>query len=228
MLFKGTLLTQASGAAVGLVYSHNRGGAYIRGRSIPTNPQSAQQVVVRAFMAQLANVWRNVLTAAQREAWDVYATNTSRPNRVGDQINIGGVGHYVRSNVPRLQAGLARVDTAPVIFNVGDFTQPTVISLTAATEIASIGFTNTDAWATEVGSAMLVLGSRPQNSSINFFKGPYQFAGTIPGAVMAPASPQPITMPFNFAVAQKGFLQFRVTRADGRLSEPFRLPGTAV
>lgn len=227
MKFKGTLITQASGAAVGLVYSHNRGGAYVRGRSVPNNPQSVFQVNVRQYMADLANRWRNVLTELQREAWDVYAMNVLRPDRLGDSVNIGGIGQYIRSNVPRLQAGLARVDAAPGTFNVGGFTNPSIDAVDAAGDTLDLAFTNTDAWAAEVGSAMLVLVSRPQNVSIKYFKGPYRFAGSIAGALVPPTSPATIALPFPVAVGQRVFIQVRVTRADGRLSNDFRDTGVA-
>lgn len=227
MLFKGTLLTQASGAAVGLVYSRNRGGAYVRGRAIPVNPQTSLQTSVRAFMGQLSNLWANVLTQAQRDAWDVYALNVTRPNRVGDQINIGGLGQYVRSNVPRLQAGLARVDAAPAAFNVGDFTQPTLGTIDAGGDDFEVNFNNTDDWAGEVGSAMLVLASRPVSAALKYFKGPYNFAGKIAGALVVPTSPATIPLPFPVSAGQQVFFQFRVTRVDGRLSEVFRIGGLA-
>ena len=47
MLFRGTHLTDASGSLSGVTYSHNRGGAYTRNRSIPVNPNTVQQQAVR-------------------------------------------------------------------------------------------------------------------------------------------------------------------------------------
>jgi hypothetical protein len=58
--------------------------------------------------------------------------------------------------------------------------------------------------------------------SVNFFKGPYRYAGRINGAVSPPVSPQNVTWPFVVAVGQKVFAQFRCILADGRVSSTFR------
>lgn len=228
MKFKSPVYSQASGSIAGVTYSHNRGGMYTRARAIPTNPGSTFQTAVRALMAQMSNIWVNFLTVAQRDAWDTYALNVPIPDSLGEPRNIGGLGQYQRSNIPRLQAGLLRIDTAPVIFDLGDLTLPTIISVTAATDIASVGYDNTDDWAIAVGGALIVLASRPQNPSINYFTGPYRFAGTVLGAVVPPTTPDPITIPFGVAVGQKVFFQFRAAFADGRLTGRFHGRGTAV
>jgi hypothetical protein len=211
-----------SGSVGGLVASHNRGGTYFRQRATPVNPGSTYQDLVRQILAQLTSLWQTVLTQDQRDAWDAYAANVTLPDRLGDQRNVGGIAQYVRSNVPRLQAGLTRVDDGPTVYNLGDFTLPTIASITAPTAL-SLGFTTGDDWVSEDGAAMLVFGSRGQNASINYFKGPYRFAGSIDGdSGTPPTSPAAITLPFVLTAGQKGFIKYAVTRADGRLSTSFR------
>jgi hypothetical protein len=226
--FKGTLIGPASGKLNGLVASHNGGGQYFRKLTIPTNPNTPQQAAVRNLMASLTNLWNNTLTATQRAAWNTYAANVTVLDRLGDAIKISGIAQYVRSNMPRVQAGLARVDTGPTVFNTGSFTTPTISSLTASSSILLLAFTNTDDWAAEVGSSMLVYTSRPQNPGISFFKGPYRFAGRINGAASPPTSPGSITAAFPFAVGNRVFIRVQVSRADGRLSDDFRNFGTGV
>jgi hypothetical protein len=135
---------------------------------------------------------------------------------------------YVRSNVSRIQAGLPRVDSAPAILDLGEFTAPTIDAVDATAEDADIGFEATDAWVDEDDSAMLVYASRGQNPTINFFKGPYRFAAAILGdSVTPPTSPATIALPFAVVATQRVFFRFSVTRADGRLSGSFRIRGTA-
>ena len=228
MKFRGTIIGEASGSVASLTFSHNRGGQYIRQRAIPTDPATVFQQVVRQALSDLTSLWNDLLTQAQRDGWDQYALNVLIPDSLGEPRNIGGLGQYVRSNVPRIQAALARVDTAPVIFNLGPFTNPAVVSITAPTAL-SLSFDNTDAWANETGAAMLVYGSRGNNQTINFFKGPYRFAATIPGDdTTAPTSPAAITMPFTLAAAQRAFVQVRVSRLDGRLSGVGQFRGDVV
>lgn len=229
MKFKSSVYTQASGSIGGLTYSHNRGGMYTRARSIPTNPSSGFQAVIRGFVAALTSAWNDTLSAAQRAAWDVYAENVLMSDRLGESRNIGGLGHYVRSNVPRLQAGLARVDDGPTTFNLGEFTNPTIDEVDATADEIDVGFTEADDWVGETGAALLVLCSRPQNPGINYFTGPYRFADSVDGdATTPPTTPDSIGLPFPVEAGQKIFAQFRVTRADGRLSLPFRLGDVAV
>jgi hypothetical protein len=227
MLVKG-IMTSISGSVGGVTGSHNRGGLYLRARRVPVNVNSAEQQVVRGAAGLLATAWVETLTPAQREAWETYATNVPLVGSLGDSRDVGGLPMYIRSNVARLQSGLDRQDDAPSVFDVGTFTQPAIASLTAATETLSLAFTNTDDWAGEVGSAMLVYASRPQNPSINSFAGPYRLAGSILGAGTPPTSPAAIVLPFPFEVGQQVFLKVNVTREDGRYSSPFRLVGTGV
>lgn len=218
MLFKSALVTQASGSMGGLTASRNKGGMYTRARAIPTNPGTAQQGLVRGYLAQLTALWGTTLTDAQRAAWQNYALNTPVLNKLGDAKIIPALAHYVRSNVPRLQAGLARVDDAPTTFGLGDFTMPGITSITASTRIAIVTFDNTDDWAGETGAAMIFHGSRGQSESINYFKGPFQYAAKLAGAGTPLTSPQNILLPFALAAGQKAWVAVRVSRADGRLS----------
>jgi len=228
MKFKSQVYTQASGSVGGLCYSHNRGGMYTRSRAIPTNPGSPQQVAIRGFVATLTSLWNNVLTPTQRTAWDTYAEAVPLLNALGEPINVGGLAMYVRSNVPRLQAALDRVDDGPSVFNLGEFTNPTWANVDATGGDGELGYDNSDEWADETGSAMLILVSRGQNPAVNYFKGPYRFAGLVAGLTgTPPTSPETITLPFAVIAGQSVFAQVRVTRADGRLSLPFRLGAVA-
>lgn len=229
MKFKSTILAQTSGSLDGTVFSHNRGGRYTRVRATPINPNTPQQQAVRGFMSTLTNLWLSTLTQAQRDGWDEYALQVPLLDRLGEPRNVGGIGMYCRSNIPRLQAAEPRVDPPPTTFDLGGFTQPTINAITASTDLLSLNFTNTDLWANEDDAAMLVFTSRGQNASINFFKGPYRFAAKIEGdAISAPTSPASIALAFGVAVGQRVFIRVNVTRADGRLASDFRDFGTAV
>lgn len=228
MLIKSGLVTQMSGSVGGITGAHNQGGLYFRARALPTNPASAEQAAVRNALTILTSRWSSTLTAAQRTAWNVYNDNVTLVNRLGDARHIGAIGHYLRSNVPRLQAGLAAVDDGPTTFDLGSFTAPSGQFADADTE-TQFTFDNTDAWANETGSAMLVYTSRSLSPAINFFKGPYRLAGSIAGDdTTAPSSPASLTSSFTGVSGNNMFAQVRVTRADGRLSGLVRLQMTQV
>lgn len=229
MLFKGTLVTAASGKMGGLVASHNRGGQYFRNLVIPTDPSSSLQQAVRGYLAQLADRFKNTLTVAQQTAWATYALNTPRPNRLGDNINIGAIGHYIRSNLPRLQAGLDLVDDGPTTYGVGNPDPSSTLSVTGDSTTGGLSFDEDAPWVDEDGGALLVWTSRPQSPTINYFTGPYQFTGAAEGdSSTAPTSPLSLTLPFVIPTANACFFQSRISRADGRLSDPFRGLGVGI
>ena len=222
MKIKSQLITQASGSIGGLTASRNKGGMYFRARTIPTNPGSTFQSAVRAVFAELTNAWINELSEEQRLVWQGYANNVELIDRLGDPMKVTALNMYVRSNVPRLQAGLPRVDTGPIIYDLGGFTAPQ-FSIDVANVEVDVTFTPGDAWANEDDSAMLVFVSRPQNPTINYFKGPYRLAGTIDGSsTTPPTSPAALGLPFAVAAGQRVFVRVAVSRPDGRLSYPFR------
>lgn len=129
---------------------------------------------------------------------------------------------YIRSNVPRIQSVTGRVDDAPTVFNLGEFSSPP-ITIDSLEDNIGVEFLSADDWASETGSYMLVYCSRPQNPSITYFKGPYRYCGKIVGVDgVPPLSPVNLPTPFNYEVGQRGFAMIRVTRVDGRLSAPFR------
>lgn len=223
MLFKPLLGDQLSGSVGGVTASRNAGGAYFRQRALPVNPNSVYQQAVRGYFSQLAAAWGGTLTEAQRNAWTSYAENTPVTNRIGDSIVLSGLAMYQRSNVARLQAGLARVDDGPGTFGLPEFTGVSWDPPDAAADTVDVNFTNTDVWANEDGGALLVYASRPQSPSINYFKGPYRFMGSVAGnGTTAPTSPATMTLPFVTTAGQKIFFYARCTEADGRLSSTFR------
>lgn len=225
MIFKSPIISQGSGSIAGLTLSRNRGGMYFRGRAIPVNPATALQVAVRNILAQLSILWQDTLTAAQRIAWETYADNVPLKNRLGENIFVTGLNMYIRSNVPRLQAASTRIDAAPAIFNLGAFTDPTFVIDTANDEV-DVSFDNTDEWANEDDSHLLVFGSAPKDPTINYFRGPYRLLGSIDGdSVTAPTSPAALALGHVATAGQRFFFRVVASRADGRLSYGFR--GTA-
>jgi hypothetical protein len=226
--YTSQIIAAGSGSIGGCTFSRNRSGAYIRNRSIPVNPTSAAQVLVRGALATLVARWTSVLTAAQRTAWETWAANTPQVDSLGNPINITGQNAYVKMNTLRIQTSTAVVDVAPIIFANAVLTPPAIVSATGSTDVLSISFTNTDLWATAVGGKLLVFVGRPQNPSKVFFAGPYRFAGTINGAVTPPTSPLPITSPFDFTATQRVSVRFRSFNADARISTTWKASIIAV
>lgn len=232
MLIKGLLATQMSGSLDGITASHNSGGQYFRARALPTDPNSTAQQAVRAAMGSLVNRWNDTLTQTQRDAWETYAANVTVLNRLGDPVQISGLAHFIRSNVPRAyadpaQSDLPIVDDGPTTFNLGQ--TPIITSVTPAAAGSDIAI----AWAEGLGqnawvgiddAGLIVQCSRAQNLTINFFKAPFRLCSALLGDSAAPlASPQNVTNPYGEVYGATGtqrvFVRARVTLDDGRLSE---------
>lgn len=206
--------------------SHNRGGMYFRARAIPVNPSSTAQQGVRNSLSVLTARYVETLTPAQRASWELYADNVTVTDKLGDERTLSGINWFVGANALRAVAGRPVVDAGPTVFALADFTEPSIDAPSEATQTFDLNYDNTDAWANEVGGGMAVFVSRPQNPSINFFKGPYRFAGQVIGAATPPTSPATISVPFPITEGQKLFVQLRVFRADGRYSSTFRTGDT--
>lgn len=227
MKFNSLVYGAVSGSVGGLTYSHNQGGMYTRARAIPTNPNTSQQQALRNAMGALTTAWLTTLTALQRTGWATFAANVPLIDSLGQSRSIPPLAWYLKANSIRLQSGLTRIDAPPTIYELATLTLP-VPTIVAAGTTSSLAFTNTDLWATEVGGALLVYASRPQNATKNFFNGPYRYAGRVNGAVSPPTSPSVITLPFSIGPAgSKMFFKFVAVRADGRPSATFRVAAAA-
>lgn len=221
------IIGQPSGSVGGLTAAHNKGGYYLRSRSVPTDPASSYQGQVRDAMASLVAHWSETLTQTQREAWADYAASVPVPNPLGDSITLSGFNWYTACNIPRLQAdtkmstSLGRIDDAPVIFNRGAHTVP-VPTLTE-TSGQSIAYDNGDDWATQTGGALLIYQGLPQNAGRNFFKGPWRLSDVVAGDdTTPPTSPAVVAnaflalLAYELSEGQKVWMRFVSVLSDGR------------
>jgi hypothetical protein len=116
----------------------------------------------------------------------------------------------------------------PILVPPGVFTLPAPdpgvgVTISAATQLISVAFTNTMAQYNEVKGALVVSMGMPKMNSGLFFNGPYRQAGLVDGSTpVPPTSPHTIATPWPVTVGQRVWVSFRVLRADGRLSNPFR------
>lgn len=228
MLIKSGLLTQMSGSIGGMTGSHNRGGLYLRARSIPVNTNTARQVAVRSAITSLTSAWNQSLTATQRAAWNLYGSNVLVPGALGDPIQLSGQNQYIRSNTPRLQAGLARIDAAPTVFDLGDPGSLSLTSIANTTNSIVVAIGDAPAWAADDDATLLMYQGRPQNAGRLSFNGPYRFVGTFAGNSTTPVTSAdtglaPFALPYTIAAGQSNAIFCRVSQADGRLSGRVKL-----
>lgn len=98
-------ISDARGSIGGTVFSRNRGGAYIRQRTTPVNPNTSRQAAIRATFGTVQSSWRG-LTEAQRESWRSNAVNFPVKNRLGETITLQGNILFQKCNMVLASAGL--------------------------------------------------------------------------------------------------------------------------
>lgn len=215
--------TQASGSFGGGVWARNRFGMYIRNHTVPVDPASARQQTVRAAMAQLITRWSQTLTGVQRTAWALYGSSTAMKDKFGADIYLTGMNHYLRSNLCRVQGILAPIDDGPTVFEIPGEDPTYAVTGSEATQVLTLTYDATEAWADETGGYLFHYQGKPQNAQREFFDGPWRLVGFTTGETgVPPAAPDLIGVQFAIAQAQKQWVYARILRADGRISQPFR------
>lgn len=240
------LASAMSGSMAGVTASHNRGGAYFRSRTIPTNPASSAQVALRGATAAATQRWSSVLTDAQRDGWDLYAQNTTWTDKLGQSIQLSGVNHYVRSNSVRIQMATfldqtnaettATIDDAPTTFALGEtpiIDLPTLVNGAGPPVVDTFSIAINNAASYAAGDVLMVNLSGAVNPALRFFAGPYILSGNA-DATASPATVELVdTTGLTFfdnytnrypapAAGQAVWGYARVTMADGRLSSKAR------
>lgn len=227
LLKLGPNIAGISGSIGGTTYARNRYGAYARQRTKPVNPQTERQTAVRTIMSLCRSAWFNTLTAAQRTAWALYANNVPMMNRLGEVVNLSGYNQFCRSSAALLNNGESIIADAPTTFSLPEQDNTLAVAGTADDQKLQVTFDASAPWANETGGLLLLYQGAPQDSTVNFFNGPWRSISAVPGnGTTPPTSPVEVDSAFPIAAGQKVFLKARVLRADGRLSSFFRAEGT--
>lgn len=218
MIFKSGLITQGSGSIGGLTASRNKGGNYLKARSNPVDPGSAAQVAQRARIQLFSANWTDVLTAAQRLAWNDWAETQSRVNSLGDTIQVSGQNLYIAGNSLLAQAGGAAVTAAPI-----ETAQPPTDIIFGSVDTTNDFNCLVDAggnpWAAEDDSFLLVFASTNVSKGRTFFKGPFAFIASLEGDITTPVTgAQTIAGGPTLVAGDNVWVRFRVVTIDGRTS----------
>lgn len=106
----GAVVSEIRGSLGGNVFSRNKGGAYVRQRVKPVNPNTPKQAAVRGIFGTLQARWRE-LSQADQDTWKAATENYLTVNRVGDTIKYTPLQLFTRCNMTLIEAGLAEIDT---------------------------------------------------------------------------------------------------------------------
>ena len=110
----GPIAGAVSGALGNTVFSHNRHGAYMRVRTIPTRVVNSYTVNVRDILASASRAWGG-LDPEEQAAWNTWANANPITDRLGQKQTLFGNAAYVMLNARLMQAGDTPINLPPVI-----------------------------------------------------------------------------------------------------------------
>lgn len=172
----GAIVVAGSGKVGGHVFSKNRGGAYMRTKVTPANPNTVAQQNVRAILSSLSQSWSG-LTEAQRLAWQGAVTDWSGTDIFGDIKNPSGVNLYVRLNSVLLNAGKAVIANPPLKTEM-----PYTEIVSAVFDVSSSTLVITFADANYDGVDLAISATPVLSNGVNFVKSQFRRIATVVGA----------------------------------------------
>jgi len=177
----GGIVGQVSGRVAGNVFSHNKGGPYIRNGTIPTTSTTPDAMAAKGRLTAASQAWQ-ALTADQKLGWKTFAQNNPTVNRLGHTIHLTGHQWFVRCATRLLQIPIAMPTTAPAD------TGP--VGLTTLTLSADLGagtfdytYTATPLAATEQARCFAFVAD---SAGVNFVKNQLRFIGVSAAAQASP------------------------------------------
>lgn len=175
------IVSEMRGKLNGSVFSKNRGGAYLRTKVTPINPNTASQGAVRATLTTLSQGWRN-LTQNQRDAWNSAVANFTGTDIFGDVKTPSGINLYTKLNLNLANAAQAFISLPPVVGIIGYFSD-LVLTATAGVQSLSLAFTGTGLTA---GQTVVIEATPCMSAGINFAKSEFRVIGTRVGNTTSP------------------------------------------
>lgn len=164
----------------GSVFSRNRGGAYIRNKVTPLNPQTSFQTGVRNFFGAISQGWRS-LTASQRLAWNQAVSNFIGTDIFGDAKELSGSQLHQKLNLNLKNISEAVITAPPVPGDINSFTSMTVTADTTAGTM-NVAF----APAIDAGDKVLLYATAPLSPGISFVKNRFRIITVLDNADVTP------------------------------------------
>lgn len=100
------------GKANGSVFAENGTGKYFRNNNRLVGTPGKGFSIGGAILTSIASIWRT-LTDEQMQAWNAFASQSPRKNKVGDTYTMSGFNCFVQANSLRKKAGLETISYPP-------------------------------------------------------------------------------------------------------------------
>lgn len=173
-------LADIRGKNNGTVFSKNRGGAYVRTKVTPSNPQTSFQQLVRQRLAALSAQFRS-LSAAQILAWNNAVQDFQTTNVFGDTVSPSGQQLYVKLNSNLANVGEPPISVPPAPIGL-PVMEMSIASLTDSAFTLSLSAIPTTMY-------YVIEATAPVSAGRNFLKNEYRQISVVTGTGSAiPAS----------------------------------------
>lgn len=225
----GSAITQLSGSVGGVTYARNKGGAYLRARTSPTQPNSALQTGARTLFSAAVNTWTNTLTSAERLAWSSYAAAVPYTNIFGETRYYTGQQRYVQCYIARVNAGglVTAAATAPTTYTEAASVSFLTMSMTAgAATPGNTALVKNSAGPADIvaGDSLLIHFGSAITQAKEYFNGPWRYAGKSTYATGTFYPNATLTDPYGRTITEdmRVPVYYRVLKADNRISSEAR------
>lgn len=161
------IVDNISGKLNGTVFAKNKGGHYMRSKSMPSNPKTGFQNAVRARFGAIAQLW-GALTEAQRDAWRAMASEFPYTNRLGDTKVLSGFALH-----QKLNTNLAIIGQSFVNYPPEPISPPAVVSLVTNVSLGDGEFNITAELAqgvTAVPFTAVIMATPPLRAGVDNFQ----------------------------------------------------------
>lgn len=113
-LFKpGVAISQASGRVGGTIFSHNRGGMYMRNGTKPKVVTSAEAQLQKSIVSISSRAW-GALLSKERAAWKTWSYENPVTNRLGESRILSGAQCFNQINTRLLRADAPAITLPPI------------------------------------------------------------------------------------------------------------------
>lgn len=144
----GAIVVAGSGKVGGHVFSKNRGGAYMRTKVTPNNPNTVAQQQARAVLSSLSTAWAE-LADAERLSWNGAVDSYKTTDIFGDLKNPSGFNLFVKLNANLALIGESLLTEAPAKIEV-PFAPIASAILDLSSSTLTVTFANNDLDSTAV------------------------------------------------------------------------------
>ena len=223
----GPVVGRISGRVGGHVFSHNRGGMYIRTAAVPCQPTTPYKTNAQNYFALASQAWK-ALTDVKRAGWKQFASENLITNRLGEPKELTANACYAQLNSRILWAQAVQIDDPPV----GAAPTP-LLTITLTTDLGvgtfQLAYTDTPLGASE----HLWISACVMNSdAITYIKNRLKLVHVSEAAAASPLADLDTILDDRFGTLQVGqqvvVLAAVFDSATGLLSAPLRADSTVV